>query len=413
MKAGTDRLEEPVAASAAHHGDPQELAADRILSELHGSGALRRGKAHVLSVRAIRQALGARWSERRQVVWDMTEAQIMRRISGSDFCARLSEDAFLIVTPELDPTAAQLLAVRILRDVTTHFLGQVQTRDIAIMEARGYEGERLDCRTLSTDEVERVLKAEQASEEPGGSSRLAAAPPGPGEEPDARLTTFEGRRLRCSVSMSPTIDLSRFAIAGHRIEPKISLEGTDELLPPAARRALMPRDSQMVDLAVLRRGLARLESGQSSTERPSLILAVSFLSLSNTKARNNLLAEIARARDAVAKAVIFEIADFDDGVPASRLAEAAALLKPFCRSVFARVGQMGPFAQNLKALGFAGLTVESPLSGASDEDQCLWLLSMSQGLQTFKGTAIAVNLSSTAALPMAAAVGFTHAAVKM
>jgi hypothetical protein len=213
--------------------------------------------------------------------------------------------------------------------------------------------------------------------------------------------------------VSATIDLSQLAVAGHRIEPKINIEGTDELLPAEARRAFLPRDTLKVDLLVLQRGLARLEGRQRPAERPSLILTVSFLTLSNGNTRNALLDEIERARDAVTKGVIFEVSDFDDGVPAGRLMEIAALLKPFCRSVFARAGQTRASARSLRSLGFSGIVLDSPPATATDVDQSLWLLSMSAGLQGLKGAAIAANLTSTRVLPMAAEAGFTHATVKM
>ncbi len=68
----------------------------------------------------------------------MADAQIRRRIGARDFTARLGDETFLVVTPELDPASAQVLAVRILHDVTTHFLGQAEVRDISILVAEGY-----------------------------------------------------------------------------------------------------------------------------------------------------------------------------------------------------------------------------------------------------------------------------------
>ena len=54
-----------------------------------------------------------------------------------------------------------------------------------------------------------------------------------------------------------------------------------------------------------------------------------------TRARSRFLAAISPARDLIARSVIFELTDFDAGVPKSRLQEAASFLRPFCRAVFA------------------------------------------------------------------------------
>jgi hypothetical protein len=390
-----------------------DTTAGRILGDLQASGALASGRVHILSLRAIREALTKRWSERRTLVWEMAEAQIRRRIGPGDLTARLNDDSFLIVTPELDPASAQVLVMRILRDITAHFLGELETSQITIMVAQGYKDEQLDCRPLTPAEIDRALATEknEVASEKGGGGLLAKAPLAPVADGAGELTTLQGRRLRFSVSVAPTIDLGEFAIAGHRIEPKISFEDSNQVLSPSARRALLPHDIQEVDLAVLRRGLARLSDGHSNCERPSLILSISFLTLSNTRSRTRLLAEAAKARDAMAKAAILEISDFDDGAPLGRLKEAAALIRPFCRAVFARVGTGGGFVGAARGLGFSGLVVESPLARASDEDQSMWLLTMSTALRDFRGATIAANLSTTGLLPMAAAAGFSHATV--
>ncbi len=380
-----------------------------VLADLELRGLLAEGKAHLVSVEAIRLAFGGRWSERRHLVWDMTEAQINRRIGSQDFSARLTEDDFLIITPLLAAAAAQLLAVRVLRDVLTHFLGDSRPADIAIKLVSGFAAGELTCSALSTHEIAAILTAD--SERPQADrAPPPPAPPAPDAEGDT--TTLAGRRLRFSSNVDPIIDLNHFAIAGHRIEPKIQFDDSRLSLSSAERGRLLPRDVQIIDLSTLKHGLMRLSSGASSTSKPSLIMTISFLSLSNTRARTALLAEANRARALMTQAVIWEITDFEEGLPSSRLEEGVALLKPFCRSVFARRSTSGATLRSPKSLGLSGLVVQAPLVLAREEDFAVWLLGMSRSVEGQAPTLLATNLPSTGLLPVAAAAGFTHATVR-
>jgi hypothetical protein len=376
-----------------------------VLDDLERRGLLAEGKAHLISVEAVRLALGSRWNERRHLVWDLAEAQIHRHIGPQDFSARLTEDDFLIITPLLTAAAAQLLAVRVLRDVLAHFLGESRPADIAIKLVSSFTEGELACRNLTPVEIAAILNVDAAIDEREQDPAFEAAGAGAG-------TTLSGRRLRFSSSVDPIVDLSRFAVTGHRIEPKIQFGDSRLALSAAERGQLLPRDLQAIDLSTLKHGLTRLSSGESCPSKPSLVMTISFLSLSNTRARTTLLMEANKARALMTQAVIWEVTDFEEGLPASRLEEGVALLKPFCRSVFARCSTSATMRRSPKSLGLSGLVVQAPLALGREEDFALWLLGMSRAVEGRAPTLLATNLPSTGLLPVAAAAGFTHATVR-
>ena len=236
--------------------------------------------------------------------------------------------------------------------------------------------------------------------------------PAPESAGEGAATTFGGRRLRFSSSVDPIIDLNHAAVTGHRIEPKIQFDDSRLSLSAAERSQLLPRDLQSIDLSTLRHGLTRLASGESCPSKPSLVMTISFLSLSNTRARSTLFAEAGQAGALMTQAVIWEIADFEEGLPASRLEEGAALLKPFCRSVFARCSTSATRRRSPKSLGLSGLVAQAPLALGREEDFAAWLLGMSRAIEGQAPTLLATNLPSIALLPVAAAAGFTHATVR-
>src|ERR1700744_4426764 len=82
----------------------------RLLGDLQSNGLLAEGRAHVISIEAVRTALGRRWHERKAVVWDMVESLARKRLDERDLTARISEDAFLLLTPQLEPGGATVLA---------------------------------------------------------------------------------------------------------------------------------------------------------------------------------------------------------------------------------------------------------------------------------------------------------------
>lgn len=237
------------------------------------------------------------------------------------------------------------------------------------------------------------------------------APPPAGPE-IREIETLQGRRLRFSVSVDPVIDLERGAVAGHRIEPKIGYEDTRELLTPAARRELLPRDLLEVDVATLERGLTRLQGAEGAAGRASLIVSLSFLTVSSTRARAGLIEALGGARDLLARSAIFEITDFDAGLPSGRLKEACHLIKPFCRSVFAHDTIGSSLGRDARAIGLTGLVYQPPLGLPRAENEAAWLLTAGRSLDPKGGARVAANLSTSQLLSIAAAAGFTHATVR-
>jgi len=381
-----------------------------ILRELETSRLLEAGKAHVISVGSIHQAFGVRWEQRRSLVWDFVTAQITKRIGGHDFFARISDEEFLIVTPKLGVSLARFLAVSALRDTLVHFLGQSSSEDIVVKVVTSFIETSLTCRPLTKDELESAISG-APGDDSSYSSRAAEVDLAAPDQPTP-LVAFDGRRLRFSSSIDPIIDLRQWAIAGHRIEPKLVYEDSRLALTPCERRRLLPRDVQAMDLSTLRRGVARLAEDQSSPVKPSLILTVSFLTLSNTNARTAFLTEAHRSRQKLQKAVIWEIADFESGVPPGRVKEIVSLLLPFGRSVFSRVETWPSSTQCLKSAPVAGLVLPvSPLTSSAD-DVAAWLLSAGRQSRKMSAAFIAANLPGKDFLAHASEAGFTHATIR-
>jgi hypothetical protein len=231
-------------------------------------------------------------------------------------------------------------------------------------------------------------------------------------EEDILLVAFDGRPLRFSSSVDPIIDLRQWAVAGHRIEPKLMYEDTRAPLSNAERLRLLPRDVHAMDLSTLRRGLSRLRAGESKTTKASLILTVSFLTLSNSNSRATLLSAAAPARDLMLSSVIWEITDFEGGIPAGRVKETAALLMLFGRSVFSRIDTASFPTYSAKSAGLSGFVMSTPPTLATEKEVALWLLECGRRASGRSPTLIAASLPSKDLLPLAHEAGFTHATAR-
>lgn len=380
-----------------------------MLEYMQGANLLAAGRANLVSVGAVRQAFGRRWDSRKPLVWEVAETYIGRYIGEHGHMARLDDDTFLVITPGLEGVIARIQVVRALREILTHFLGEQRLEDIAVRVVNGFSEGELSCRALTVEEVQDAIRLEA---EPAAA--IQAPPPGGmdiGARKERHFYTLEGRRLRFSVSVAPLIDLAKGAITAHRIEPTISFDDTRERLSAAARRRLMPADIQEVDIVTVERALSRLQGGESAVGRPSVVASVSFLTVTNARARAALVEAISQARETFANSIVFELTDFDAGVPKSRLQEATALLRPFCRAVFARDQVGSGLVKEARSLGIVGLVYEPPHIEKA-EDTAVWLLNTGRVASAHAGPKLVVNLDGAKLAPMAAAAGFTHATLK-
>lgn len=388
--------------------------AGSILDKLKSSGLLAQGRAHVVGVEAIRAAFGARWAMRKEVVWDLTEAQLLKRVGSQAFAARLSDTEFIIITPKMEPEASRALAARVSRELFTHFLGERAQGQVSIKVVTDFVDEAVCCRPLTAEEMAAAL----ADGEALPASSLAAASDivvddGAALEGQTPLTTVGGTRLRFSTSVDPIIDLRQWAVAGHRIEPKILFETTRVPLTAVERRNLLPHDVACIDRATLAKGLERLRSFEPGGRRLTLILTVSFLTVSSSWAMADLFAGIdPLTKSAMQGSVIWEIADFEAGVPATRLLDCMNALSPYGRAVFTRADRTTLKAVDDPSLGRCGVTFQPSTGFADEEAASEWLMGLSRVVARRSTTVVAANLPSKDLLFLASSIGFTHATVR-
>ncbi|HTK35328.1 MAG TPA: hypothetical protein VL358_08605 [Caulobacteraceae bacterium] len=388
---------------------PLDLGASALFELIGNSPLVAEGKALLVSIDPIKTALGIRWDARREHIHEVVERHFRKHLSDSDILLQASETHILVGTPEKSAMVAQAVCYRALKEVLTHFLGAVDPANLRVNLVTELTGDHIAVRPVSAAELEKA-----------DAEAVFAPPPVPGGNGEASalnslkawpLKSADGRQLRVSFAVDPVIDLRSGNVAGHRVESRIlDLERGSEL-GPAERRALLPPDFARIDLAALARGMSQLTERDAG--RPSLVMQLSFVGLSNRRASTAIF-EHARAVEHVLKrAVVCELVDIEEGIPAGRLAEMTALVRPFFRAVWVQVEPNRALIGACKEARATGLTVRA---GAFGEDNRSIALGLRRFMKMAEGAAPALTVTSLPArelLMEAMAMGFSHATLRV
>ena len=331
-------------------GDPSLLAA---------------GKVNVISLEILEARFGARWELRRDQVYDFARRVLERGVGAGGFSTRVSTTDFFIVHPDLGRLAGQAACLRYLREILNHFLGEDQMAAAGVLQVTKITDGRIEAQRM--DERAEV-HAEGDEEEP---PPPASATPGEGTPAKTvdQWTPFvaaDGRGLRVTASLEPVYEMKGFTRIGFRMIRRVIVIRTEEELSPQQVAMLSTADLLRVDLATVARGIDRLRGEPTGERQLSLVVPLSFTSLSSYKGRAEFVKQLKEAGSLVRLGVVCEISDVDD-VPPGALLAATSLLRPFTLLLVGRLTSTEPAAVvRLEGCGLQALSFECPpgLSGA-------------------------------------------------
>lgn len=333
------------------------------LEKFSDPALLAAGKVNVISVEAVRDRFGPRWQLRADQVHDFTSRVLERGVGATGFYLRMSATDFFIVQPERGRLAGQAACLRYLREVLNHFLGEDSAASAGVLEvtriARG--------QVLATEMDARAESVATAQSEEAENGTDAAPPEEPAEKPAEktmdRWTPFvaaDGRSMRVSATLEPVLEAKAFSRIGFRMIRRVLVthRGEEEELPPQQVSKLSTADLLRVDLATIARGVDRLKAEKE--QQLSLIIPVSFTSLSTQKGRTELVQQLREAGGLVKLGVICEICDIE-GVPQGALLSATSLVRPFTLLVVGQLAAVTPAAvARLDGTGLQAISFDCP-----------------------------------------------------
>lgn len=316
-------------------------------------------KIHLISIEAVREALGSRWPARRAQVCETVQLQFRKYLAPSDTCVAVDDALFLIATPGVNANTGQGLCFRGLKEVLTYFLGEVRPSAVKVHLVSSVAGGVVVGRQLPVSELE--VAETQAFEPPPPRQ----APP-PAAEETWPLTAIGGRDLRVSCVLDPIISVSLWGLAGYRLSGRIVDAETGKPIEAQDRRRLLPRDFIAVDLGTFARAESRL-AGRRPDEAPLLVIQISFAVLSSLSARSTIVTRLTGMKAAARRRVIIEVADMEGGLPSGRLAEVVAVLNPLCKGVWAQIQPIAEAITNAETARVAGVAVRAEDFGDTPE----------------------------------------------
>lgn len=227
--------------------------------------------------------------------------------------------------------------------------------------------------------------------------------PSPAPEEDPRFQTLAGVNgvvLRVCVLRQRVLSLKATeAIVGWRFSALVL-----DAAGPVRVASLDWRDAEQVDHAVIEHAAGQLAGGAPP---PLCFLPASFSTLSSTSGRRALSERLQAITESTERRVVLEAHGLA-GVPAPRLAEVVAHIRPACAGVIAEVSSDRAELAAIGHCGFAGFLVRTQTAWSADPGQ----LARFQALtELARGSApICMARATEDDLPVLAAAGFTHAA---
>ena len=402
------------------------------------SPLLESGLINLLSLDAVITRLGVRWRAKRQAVYDYTERTLERSIGDQGHYLRVSDSDFLIVLPYERRSSAQVRCLRYLRAVLTHFLGEARPVDMVVREVtriakNGVDAARVDLSKVAAEEAaeqERLAVLAAVGPPPtavpagytarapaSGATRVRAAndeepPRAPTVDHWSPFIATDGSRVRVSCVLEPVFELRNYGRIGNRIVRRVIRMGTDEVLTPTELNSLSRADIERIDRATIARGLGRLRAEQHGERQLSLIIPVSFVSLSHRNGRAAVAELLAEAKELVQAGVIVEVCDIE-GVPQTALLEATSLIRPYCMFLIGRLNAAPDHALgNLASAGLSGLSFDAPLQTLGDAEFIGWVRAAVQAAKRITRSVIIYRLASARRAGMAALLGVSHASLR-
>ena len=406
----TARAADPAPRPQADEAGDVTIEARRItadaagkLQQFAGSVALVAGQINLLSLDPIAFRLGAKWAGKRESVYDYTERTLEKHLGETGFYLRVSETDFLVVLPADTRICAQVRCLRFLRAILTYFLGEARPSDLTVRAVT----------RIMPDGLEAMLvdPALTLSAEPERAADDKAQATGPVD----RWTPFvasNGKKVRVSCVLEPVFELKNYTRIGNRIARQVLCVDTEEPLSAVEVLNLSRADIERIDLATIARGLDRMRIEAAGEDNLTVVIPVSFVSLSNRQGRAAVAGLFDQAKTFVSAGVICEVCDIE-GVPQAALLEACTLMKPYCLFLIGRLKVTpGQGLGNLRNTGLQAVSFEAPQGMDGDAEYQGWAKAAIAAAKPIAKSVMIYRLASARRAAMAALLGASHASVR-
>jgi hypothetical protein len=377
-----------------------------LVERLDVGSLIEDGRVTVIGLDAIRDKLGERWVRKQTDVWAYTERSMGKFLSPQDLFHRLNDTEYLIAVASDNAMGGQTICMHVLEDVLVYFLGGCKQSDLVLKTVTKIDGQTLECDTVNVAAISRPSGPVEARNADG------ASPGAPRRAMPAMvvlsMVSVSGRELSITHTPEQISSLRHNVVAGVRAEPIVIDVASGRRLPRLAFLRLADADLQKIDQATLEMGLQVAKMIES--DRPGIILPLSFQTLASQRARTALFAGV--TAETMRQRFLIEVTNIEPGTPNGRLIETAALLKAYTTGVLARILPSKAPPTALTDARLAAVALDLTDSG---DDEAV-LLGIMRGFHA-RSIGLApslqlLGLPSRGLFDAALSLGFTHASVR-
>lgn len=319
------------------------------------------GSLHLVGLESLKERLGSRWDAVADRVMMVTERLLTQTLSPADAWFRYDGERFVVVFARLDRSQAGLICANIVTQLQKILLGEADTQSVQVHSAVAVVGQDL---IFQSSSLRDMLDGAVQAAAPVSSPAAPPAPPAAAPASAAVLaaeaeTNWATRRL--GGASSGTVEVLYRPVWDRR-NKVLSIYLARAMIPRSGRMARWgydcvddPDDFQQVlhlDLTVFDQAMEAYADLYRNQFRFFLALPVHFESLATQARRAQYLTRLRAIPPEFRPFIYFYVVAMPSGVPTSRAADIASVLRPFSRGIIVVV-DIG--STDLSALAAAGI----------------------------------------------------------
>lgn len=337
---------------------------------------LRSGVVNVIGLDTVKERAGERWDKLHGSIYSRLEAILRRKLRGEDFFARLSPVGYLIAMPGVEREEAQVCCLSITLELHRGLFGSCDLGHIEILAGAPGEADTISFEPIAADQLTMLVRKHRLNEhhQPEDQPRLGAVP--------AQPASNKG------FVFSPLWDPQKEAVIGYRCVPAQGHGGIGQGTGPLRSKV----DLEMA-VGALRHGGNALIQNVERGDRFFISVPMTYEALSCPLTRMEIASACRAMSNRLRAYLLFEISEIPRGVPAGRLADLGATIRPFCKGLIVhapfRDRTFAPHAANVAQAialdlphGVSAADVRSELDRIRQDAQHLGCISMLSNVAT-------------------------------
>ena len=384
-----------------------------MLRHAGAAEAALRGQVQLVSVGAIRDTVGDRWSRHQPLVEDFVTRAFARNASEDDLVVRVNDTDFLLIQPSRSPMGALSRSSVLLRETLTFFLGAAEAENIhiSVVDRIGEDG--LEATRVTGDQLE------AAAGERAGDLSLSRDGSAPWERfgvarPTRKMVAIKrpGQgEIQAIFYLDPVWHVAREAVVSFVVRTVAVQRALDGELEPVD----LPSLTTGAAAALTIQRLVFVSELLGVEDRPGSAIVihapVSLNALSHSGTRTAVLGELRRLVEGGRRArLIIELMHVPEGLPGSRLAEAVAQLRPYARTVLAHAPSLATDVSGWPRCGVGGVIHQVPSTGIASTEKAI-LAALPGAIDRARQAGVSASLYDvqTGSVALAAwTAGFSH-----